>query len=141
MGKGGCIMDRMKFWENRNFVLFRIDNDGQPIYQFNLGIFRIMWFGQDCQRVILRGLLPQNWDLFKNEDGPIFDLMCMPALGAPDIYDDGELVARFSNCTVRRKWINRPIALRPDETDHIWGYMELDCDITLMDVDPWEKVR
>lgn len=139
MGKGGCLMHRLKWFRNDQFKLFEMKGD-LPAYHMGLGVFRVMWFRNQPSRVIIKGMLPANWYLMQEEGPFTFHLVNMPIGMPPDIYDIGEQVAHFNDCIPRRKWISRPVALSPNDVEYISGYVEFECDIELYNVELWEEV-
>ena len=132
------------FWRNTELYLYEVGEiiDGWSVPQLctlmRCGVFRIIGENDGSGRVILYQTLPFENGSIILPDERTYDLMRITE-GPPDKYD-GEIIARFHNCKVRRWWMSRPIAWRSRDQDHVTGYVELDCTIELFPVSAFHEV-
>ena len=107
--------------------------DGTFEFWPHIGIWRVMWRGKS-ERVMLNGHLPRARELAVFPEGTILEVqggLCGSS-GDPREYMEGKTIVRFSDCTVRNRWINRLSVLHPDYKSVVNIFIELNCKIELV---------
>ena len=72
-----------------------------------------------------------NLNLFLH-GGATFEV-CHNPCGTRGVYEITTCVMRFSECAIVRKWIKHPSSLRPDLVEAVQGYIELSCDVWIVE--------
>ncbi len=113
-----------KTWWNTEFVLFQ-DRNGEKVFLRCVAVERIVWGSFHTAKLILRGPLPQAFDLIGMEDGVCIELLkgCHPD---PYNYEAHELVFRFYDGKVRRKWTPHFISITANQ-GAVDIYVSLEC--------------
>lgn len=121
-------MKRRKYWQNDKFSIFTIEEEG-PWYKTSLGIFRVMEEVGKRGRVIFHGALPFIDGSVKLGNGETYEIVEMDYGMRPDDYMEGVVVVQLKDCRMRRYWVSRMVAVRPEELASVEGYVEVECDI------------
>lgn len=109
--------------------LWRVDID-PPQYLGNIGVGRILWRGAN-ERVILYTHQADMAEFLNAFPAGASLAINHAQCGDPLDFEAGKVWARFENCTVRNKWIHKPVILRSDDAMAIELFVELNCKITM----------
>lgn len=116
------LKDKLTLWLNDETVL---------TFNNSVAIWRIIWGKWDKpDRIIL------NYDVFKSNqiikilgDTPLNLSICHKEVGRLDTLEGQDLVYRFENCQINRRWIPQPTLLSPSNGEIVQAFVELTCKI------------
>lgn len=118
-------MNTREFWFNKNTRLFRTDET--QLEFLRVGVWRVLWRGKN-ERVILCGHLPDAKWLDTFPEGCTLEIQ-YGECGDPMKYVKDRTIMRFCDCTVRNKWIHKPVIMSIDEYSTIDLFVEVNCTI------------
>ena len=117
-------------WINAEVQLFWRGQNPNPVWLRHVEIEKIRWTDQEKARVVLRGILPVARQLLKIADGDTLELL-WDECGPPGDYRTEDVIIRFSNCIIKRRWILSIAADDPGLCQPVTVCVSLECELRI----------
>jgi hypothetical protein len=114
-------------WINSETRLFWHRSEQDPAWLQHVEVEKFWWSDPSKTRLVLRGMLPFAKQLLKIADGDGLELL-WSTCNLNDYYAE-DVIMRFSNCIVRRRWIPRIAITDPGLSSPITVYVSLECEM------------
>lgn len=119
------------WWENSDLILFRVSPNTLIVSWLGYSTINSVWWNTDNRgRFKIHGVLPFSKALDDLGDGDTIEIL-RRAYGPLDEYDASFVVAKLSNCQIKRKWMLNISPQSPANQETLELYISLTCDVEL----------